>query len=93
VPFKHKQKYVQFVVVIHFFILGCPMIDYEDLKYLVQLLKVKSVSRKPWFDTSGWGLVEVMHIVLLEATKVAFVVAPFIVISADEVTTIDNTQW
>jgi len=69
------------------------MIDYEDLKYLFQLLKVKSVSRKPWFDTLGWGMVEVMHIILLEATKLAFVVAPFIVISVYEVTTIDNTQW
>jgi hypothetical protein len=69
------------------------MIDYEDLKYLFQLLKVKSVSRKPWFDTLGWGMAKVMHILLLEAIKVAFVVAPFIVISADEVTMIDKTQW
>jgi hypothetical protein len=36
-------------------------------------------------------MVKVMHVVLLEATKVAFVVAPFIVISVDDVTTIDNT--
>ncbi len=91
-PFKHRQKYVQFVAIIHFLTPRCPMIDYEDLKYLFQLLKVKSVSRKPWFDTLGWGMVEVMHIILLEVTKLAFVVAPFIVISANEVTTIDNTQ-
>ncbi len=69
------------------------MIDYKDLKYLFQLLKVKSVSKKPWFDTSRWGMAEVMHIVLLEATKVTFVVTPFIVISVDEITMIDNTQW
>jgi hypothetical protein len=38
-------------------------------------------------------MVEVMHVVLLEATKVAFVVAPFITISVDEITMINNTQW
>jgi hypothetical protein len=36
-------------------------------------------------------MVEVMHIVLLEATKVTFVVAPFIVVSVDEITMINNT--
>jgi hypothetical protein len=36
-------------------------------------------------------MVVVMHIVLLEATKVAFVVAPFIVVSAHEVAMINNT--
>lgn len=34
-----------------------------------------------------------MHGVLLEATKTLFVATSFITISADEVTTIDNTKW
>jgi hypothetical protein len=38
-------------------------------------------------------MVNVMQVVLLEATKATFVVAPFIVVSVDEVTMIDNTQW
>jgi len=38
-------------------------------------------------------MVEVMHGVLLEAIKITFVVASFIAINADEVTTINNTQW
>ncbi len=69
------------------------MIDYKDLKDLFQLLKVKSVSKKHWFDTSGWGMAEVMHVVLLEATKATFDVALFIAVNVDEVTMIDNTQW
>jgi hypothetical protein len=89
--FEHRQKYVQFVVIFHLFTHGRPMIDYKDLKDLFQLFKVKSVSRKHWSDTSGWGMVEVMHIVLLEATKVTFVIAPFIVVGVDEITTINNT--
>ncbi len=36
-------------------------------------------------------MVEVMHIVLLEATKVTFVIAPFIAVGVDEITTINNT--
>jgi hypothetical protein len=38
-------------------------------------------------------MVEVMHDVLLEATKAAFACANFIDVSVNEVTTIDNTQW
>jgi hypothetical protein len=38
-------------------------------------------------------MAEIMHVILLEATKTTFVVAPFIVINVDEVTMIDNTQW
>ncbi len=34
-----------------------------------------------------------MHKVLLEATKATFAFANFSVVSVDEVTTIDNTQW
>ncbi len=36
-------------------------------------------------------MMEVMHIVLLEVTKTTFAATPFIAVSADEVTTIDNT--
>jgi hypothetical protein len=53
------------------------MTNYEDLKDLFQLLKLV----QEWFDTSGWGMIKVMHIVLLEAIKTTFVVAPFIVVS------------
>jgi hypothetical protein len=54
-------------------------------------LKVKSVSKKYWSETSRWEMAKVMHVVLLEATKTTFVVAPFIIVNVDEVTTIDNT--
>jgi hypothetical protein len=57
------------------------------------MLKVKNVSKKHWFDTLGWGIMKVMHIVLLETTKSTFFIATFIAISAYEVTKIDNTQW
>jgi hypothetical protein len=37
-------------------------------------------------------MVKIMHIVLLETTKAAFVAIIFIAISANEVMAIDNTQ-
>jgi hypothetical protein len=36
------------------------------------MLKVKNVGRKHWSDLFGWGMVEVMHSVLLNVTKIAF---------------------
>jgi hypothetical protein len=38
-------------------------------------------------------VVEVMHKVLLEATKAAFATTSFITVNANEVTIIDNIQW
>jgi hypothetical protein len=38
-------------------------------------------------------MVEIMHSLLLDVTKVTFVVIAFIAISANEVTSINNTQW
>jgi len=43
--------------------------------------------------TSNWGMVEALHVMFLEATKITFVIANYSVINVDEVTTIDNTQW
>jgi hypothetical protein len=34
-----------------------------------------------------------MHVVLLEAIKITFVIATFVVMTTNEVTIIDNTQW
>jgi hypothetical protein len=63
------------------------------MKGLFQMLKVKFVSKKHWFDTLSWAMVEVIHELLLKATKATLVFATFIVINANEVTTINNIQW
>jgi hypothetical protein len=36
-------------------------------------------------------MANIMHVVLLEVTKVTFANAPFIAVSVDEITMIDNT--
>jgi predicted SPOUT superfamily RNA methylase MTH1 len=43
-------------------------------------------------DSLGWGMVKVMHIVLLKATKAVFVATTFIVFNVDEVMMINNSQ-
>jgi hypothetical protein len=67
------------------------MIDYEELKDLFYLLKVKSVSKKHWSNTSRSGMANIMHIILLVATKTTCVDTPFIPINVNEITMIDNT--
>jgi len=69
------------------------MTNYESLRDLSQLLKVKFVFQKHWIDWFGWGMAEVMHKVLLEAINVTFIAASFIMVNVDEVTAINNTQW
>jgi len=64
---------MQFVVVFHILTHGLPMIHFESLKDLFQLLKVKSISKKHWIDGNGWGMVEIMHDILLDSTKATFV--------------------
>lgn len=54
------------------------------------MLKVKNVPKKHWSRMSSWGMVEIMPIFLLEATKIVFFVAYFIAISANEIMVIDN---
>jgi hypothetical protein len=69
------------------------MIDFERLRGLFKFLKVENCPRKHWSDSTGWTMVEVMHNVVLRATKVVVQKSPFISISCDEVTTIKNQSW
>jgi hypothetical protein len=57
------------------------------------MLKVKNVGKKHWSDSSGWGMVEVMHSVLLNATKTTFTLVAYTNISIDEIKTINSMQW
>jgi hypothetical protein len=51
---------MQFVIVFHILAHGCPMTDFESLKDLFQLLKVKSISRKHWINGNVWGMEKIM---------------------------------
>jgi hypothetical protein len=68
-------------------------LEYELLRELFLLLKVKNTPLKHWSNTSGWQIVEAMHDVVL--SKMLFMIskANFVVVSVDEVTTIDVQYW
>jgi hypothetical protein len=69
------------------------MTNFESFKKLFQMLKVKNVGRKHWSDSFGWGMVEIMHSVLLSVAKTTFTSVAYTNISIDEVKTINSTQW
>jgi len=57
------------------------------------MLKVHNGGRKHWNDSFSWGMVKVMHSVLLNVTKARFAFVAYISISINELITINNTQW
>ncbi len=93
IPFEHKRKHFKFVIIYQILIHSRQMTNFEGFKILFQMLiKVKNVQRKHWNDPFSWGMVEVMHSVLLNATKATFAYVAYINNSVDEVMTIENSK-
>jgi hypothetical protein len=69
------------------------MIDFERLKELFRFSKVENCPYKHWSDSIDWIMVETMHNVVLRTTKIVMQKSPFIYVSCDEVTTINNQSW
>jgi hypothetical protein len=69
------------------------MLEYELLRELFLLLKVKNTPLKHWLDSSDWQIAEAMHDVVLFKTSSMILKANFVVVSADEMTAIDAQQW
>jgi hypothetical protein len=43
VPIEYNHKYMQFVVLFHLVVHGCPMTNYENLKLLLQSMLLKTI--------------------------------------------------
>jgi hypothetical protein len=69
------------------------MLEYELLRELFLLLKVKNTPLKHWLDSNDWQIAEAMHDVVLFKTSSMILKANFVVVSADEMTAIDAQQW
>jgi hypothetical protein len=71
---------------------GKPILGYESLKELFMLFKVKNNMLKCWLDTSGCGIIKIMHDMVFSKTKTKYVSTKFefFFISVDEVNTIEN---
>jgi hypothetical protein len=68
------------------------MRDFEGLKDLFVVLKVKHTPKKHWINSSGWGIVESMNDLLLQSIRNGINVIDFLSMNVDEVTTIDNAS-
>jgi hypothetical protein len=69
------------------------MTNFEGLKDLFNVLKIKHITKKHWMDFLGWGIVEFMNELLLESTQNVIVVANFISVSNNEFIAINKTFW
>ncbi len=87
------KKYIQFVAIWHLLKQGCPMTNFERLKWLFQVFKGGKLPPKHWSNSTSWTMVEAMHNIILRATQNVMQKSLFIFVNCDEVTTIDNQSW
>jgi len=70
------------------------MTNFEGLKDLFTMLKVKHTLKKHWTNFARWGMIESMNELLLKSTQiVVIVVVNFIRVNVNESIAIDNTFW
>ncbi len=81
---------MQFVSIYHFFFRGQAMTNFEGLKDLFTMLKIKHTPKKHLSDSIEWGIVKSMNELFKLTQKV--VTKKFIYVSANEVITTDNTS-
>jgi hypothetical protein len=90
---ERRKKLVQFRLLFHLLSIGRPMTDFSNSRELLQQLEVPECLKKHWSEGSGWQMVEIMANVVSERTMQVLSDANFLSISADEVTSVDNTSW
>jgi hypothetical protein len=71
---------------------GQAIINFESLKELFCVLKVKDTPKKHWSDFTSWGIKKSINELLLEFAQ-NVVVANFLSIIVDKVIAIDNIFW
>jgi hypothetical protein len=68
------------------------MLEYESLKPLFEFLVMPKNNKKHWSGI-GMTIVEFLHQVVMRATRVGVQTPHYIVLSYDEVSTVDNQSW
>jgi hypothetical protein len=68
------------------------MKDFEGLKDLFVVLKVKHTPKKHWINYSGWGIIESMNHLLLQSIRNVINVVDVLSMNVNEVTTIGNAS-
>jgi hypothetical protein len=90
---ERKKKVVQSVCIFILLRDGRPMGDYGGMKELMQYLHIPNCPLKHWAETTGWGIAECLHDVVLQRTKEVITSAKYISVSCDEVTSQSRESW
>ncbi len=69
------------------------MLEYELLREFFLLLKVKSTPLKHWSNYSGWQIANTVQGVVLSKAMSIISKVNYVVVSVDEVTTINGLKW
>jgi hypothetical protein len=69
----------------HILLHGIPILEYESLRELLLLLKVKNTSLKNWLESSGKQFAKAMHNVVLSKAILDISKINYVVVSANEV--------
>jgi hypothetical protein len=69
---------------------GHPKFEFEVLRELYCILKVKNNLKKHWTYGSGWGMVEAMHDIILTSIRIVVQGANFFFVSVVEVIIVDQ---
>lgn len=91
-----EKKEVQFTSPFYILTSGRPLLEYESQAKLYNFLQVPNTPQKHWSNSNGWvmaELISVMYDEVKDAIKKEISYARFIAMSADEVTTVDNSSW
>jgi hypothetical protein len=85
---ENRQKLVQFSTLFHVLKRGRPMVEFEQLRELLQHLQTWHMPHKHWSDVNGWEMAHHLHLQVLRALKEHVQQAQFVAISCDEL-----RQW
>jgi hypothetical protein len=66
------------------------MTDFQNVKFLLNFLKVKHYPKKHQCDNVTWGVVEALHSIIMQATKLALDKSNVFALSCARVTLVDN---
>jgi hypothetical protein len=68
------------------------MMNFENMMFLLDLLNIKHNPKNHWcVDNVSWGMVEALHTIFMQATKLALDKANAFVLFCDEVILVQNT--
>jgi hypothetical protein len=90
---ERRKKKVQFASLFHLLSAGRPMSQYESLEDLFSFLDVPNFPYMHWSDSSGCIMAEFMFDVVKAEIKAEVSSAPYVALTCDETTTVDNGSW